>query len=49
MQSRNHYRAAEQEPKVIAIAATKSENFMTLSWQISLFLLAYGWLSIILK
>jgi|GEM_PF-5103478 len=49
MHSRNRYTTSEQEPRAIAIAATKSANLITLSWQISLGLLAYSWLSLILK
>lgn len=48
MQNRNPYEN-HWEPKVIALAAAKTNPFTTLSWQIGLAVLAYSWMTILLK
>jgi hypothetical protein len=49
MHHRNSHQNQHQEPKIIALAAAKTNSFTALLWQIGMALLAYGWLSLVLK
>jgi hypothetical protein len=48
MQSRNEYHRRQDEPKVIAISATKTNPSASIIWASGLALLAYSWCSLLL-
>lgn len=49
MQPRNEASRRPDEPKVIAISATRSPISSHLVWALSAALLAYSWLSLLLR